>query len=171
MGGDEGMRGPCACPALGTSSFQFRPFLIIDPLAQPVLDQLPQLAVHDDVGCTVGREFDDVQTACVNTVGDGYTKFLPVCYALEGAAVHLHDGAEVEAGGGAEELLEMFRIGGLWQEGEDAAAIVVDQDNGEIKMVQVRGEQAVEVVEEGEIADDQHDWLGSGGSRDLFEWR
>ena len=44
--------------------------------------------------------------------------------------------------GGAEQLLEVLRVVSLGQEGEDAAAIVVQEDDGGLKVVSPSGQQA-----------------------------
>jgi hypothetical protein len=55
--------------------------------------------------------------------------------------------------------------GGLRQEREDAAAVVVDEHDRGGQVVQLRGNERVEIVEEGQVADDEDDRTDVGRRR------
>src|SRR3989304_1659355 len=65
----------------------------------------------------------------------------------------------------AEELLEVIRVFVLGQEGEDAAAVVVDEDDGCLHAEAPRGQQAVHVVGEREGANDEDELAVAAGRR------
>src|SRR5258707_11461480 len=112
--------------------------------------------MHGNVTGALGRYLDDVQSARVQSAVQRLAKLIPGGHALKAAAVHFHDRAKIQAGGRAEKLLEVLWVCSLGQEGEDAPAIVVDQDNDQVQTVQARCEQAVEIGKEREIADYQY---------------
>src|SRR5260370_32474598 len=63
----------------------------------------------------------------------------------------------------------MFWVGCLRQEGEDAAAVIVDQHNRQVELVEACSKQPIQIVEERKISDHQHGWfifIGSGTDAD-----
>ena len=60
---------------------------------------------------------------------------------------------------------------GLWQEREDAAAVVVHEHDGRGELVEASGDQRVEVVEERDVADDQGDRDRRRRPRSPGPWR
>ena len=82
---------------------------------------------------------------------------MPALDTLEGAAVALDERSEVEPVWRAEQLLEPVGYGGrLRQKREDAAAVVVEQHDQQIQLMLARGQQPVQIVIEGDVADHQH---------------
>ena len=55
----------------------------------------------------------------------------------------------------AEEQLEVLGVLGLREEGEDAAAVVVEHDERRIDVASGRAQKAVGVVEEAQVADER----------------
>jgi hypothetical protein len=74
-----------------------------------------------------------------------------------GQAVRGGQAGEIDAVGRAEELLEAVggHLSGLGQEREDAAAVVVDDHHDEVDLARPGAQEAVGVVDEGQVADEQ----------------
>src|SRR5579883_1956135 len=121
----------------------------------PVHD-LPEMAMHADIARSRGRYLDDVQAALGQTRAHGLSEMLPGGDSREPATVHLDCRAEVQAGRRPEKLLKMLRVGRLGQKREDPAAIVVDQNDYQIQLVQTGRQQSVEIVKEREVAEHEH---------------
>ena len=71
---------------------------------------------------------------------------------------HLVRGAEFAEVGGLRRAPEFFEVGGVVGDAkviEDATALVIDHDDGEVAAVAVGGEQRITVVQEREVAAEQ----------------
>ena len=95
-----------------------------------------------DVTSAVGTQLDDLHAGRGQARRDGGAEVRPGLHALEAAAVHLHGRAEVQVRRRAEQLLEVVRIGGLWQEGEDAAAVATSLASPGLQVVELRTDRA-----------------------------
>ena len=95
------------------------------------------------------------QAVACQPLGHGLPEPRPIPGRHPAAAVHGHCRSEVQARGRPPVGLEKGSQLCLGQEGEDAAAVVVDQDHGEAQAVELGGQEAVQVVVEGEVAHHQ----------------
>ncbi len=66
-------------------------------------------------------------------------ELLPGFGMLKCSSKHLDDGTKIQSGWRAKELFKMLRVGGLWQEGEDTATIIIHQENYQVELVQTGG--------------------------------
>ena len=98
-----------------------------------------------------------VHANCVYTKDPGAQKEATDAWQTSLETQRLGQGDEVQAVRRAVELLERRCVDRrrLRQEGEDAAAVVVHEHDGGVERVQPRGEQAVHVVIERQVADDE----------------
>ena len=106
--------------------------------------------MKDDVGVPVGLNLDQGRARPGERVDESGFEIEASLGAGVTEAVHLGGGPEVEAVGGAEEVFEVAGVLGLGKEGEDAAAVVVDEDDGCRERVALDCKKAVEIVIEGE---------------------
>ena len=125
----------------------------------------PDCPVVGDVAGAVGADLDNVQAATSDARAHGGAEGGPVLGVGVVCAVERSQGREVQAVGRAKQRLELVSLAGLGQEGEDPAAVVVDQDDGGVQTVKLRGQQPVRVVIEREVAGDEDDRPETTGSQ------
>src|SRR5579859_1469732 len=116
--------------------FTCRTLCTLLPLMQGLLDKLPELTMHTHIAGAFSWHLDDMQATFRQPLTHDLPKLLPGCDTLEVAAIHAHDWLEIQSSWRTKELLKVLRIGGLRQEGEDAAAIIIDQHNHQVQTMQ-----------------------------------
>ena len=106
----------------------------------------------------IGRHLDDTQAAAFEPVAHCRLKRRPVGDARVATAEALDERAKVQpvrcAEQGFELIVRQIRLG---QERKDATAVVVDQHHDQVQPVLAGSQQAIQVVIEGHVANDQHD--------------
>ena len=108
------------------------------------------------VGVPVGMDGNHRDAQGVEGFLEGCAKRLAVLGFAVIQAVKFCRVAKIQAVRGAEQVFERLYGLGLRQEREDAAAVVVKQHDGYLKTVLFGGQQAIHVVVEGQIANDQY---------------
>ena len=102
-------------PYIGLEQRIATPILLVEYTgAQGHVYSLPELAVHLYVAFTLGCYFYDLQATGCYTMAHGVTELRPGFGLLKVATIHLHDGAEIQSGWCAEELLKVLWMRGLW---------------------------------------------------------
>ena len=121
-------------------------------------DRGPDGPMLRHVTVAIGYELDDRQTMAPH----GATDLAPECVPIPGPSMRRPEEpsrrANIETGGCPEEGFKRCRVEllGLRKKREDAAAVVVEDDNSGVQPELCRCEQAIQVMEKGKIADDQH---------------
>ena len=91
--------------------------------------------MQEHVRLAVSSDFDQVHARRAEGFADGGAELIRVFYAAVGEVVHLGRVSKVQSMRRAEQLLEVLALFSLRQEGEDAAAVVVQQDDGRAEIV------------------------------------
>src|SRR5690606_29059968 len=110
-----------------------------------VFHRLPNLLVQGDVFVTRRCHFNDGESARVDELRYQALKVIPVLCAMIRRAKRTRHRLKIEAVGGAKEGFKVARQVGLGQKGEDAAAVVVHQDDEKLQPMLLGGEQPPDI--------------------------
>jgi hypothetical protein len=122
------------------------------------------------VAVAIGYELDDRQTAAPH----GATELASEVVPISGSSVRRSEEpgrrTNIETGRRPEQGFKRLRVKllRLRKKRKDAAAIVVEYDNGGIQAELCRRKQAIQVMEKRKVADDQNNWAvrdGGGAKR------
>src|SRR5215208_551193 len=128
-------------------------------------DRLPHLPVQRDVLVAVRAHRDDRGPLGGHGAAERGAEALEVLRALVAATVELRDPRGVEPVRGGDVLDVVGALSADGEEREDAAAVVVDQDDRQLQAEPGGGEQPADVVGERDVAGQQHGGAVRRGGR------
>src|SRR5215212_1309620 len=129
-------------------------------------DGAPDSPMLRHVAVAIGQQFDNRQTMAIDSAAEFAPEGRPITRTGVRGSEQPNGRGNVKTDWRPKQRLERRRVElpSLRKKREDTASVVVEYDNSGVQFVLCCGEQAIQVVQKGEVADEENDRSsGDGG--------